>query len=352
MGRTGHGWAALRENRRSGLALLIALCACVLLLSLTLSLIYAASFPMARANRRLEQERCHLLADSFAGVLDAELRKYTSEEELRGWEEPVWDDTANRAAETGSFYRKVNEALADRAGIGGLENFISFPLDGGDRDGPYGDSEIRLRWTDLTDTAVGIRTAFREEITAVGDTAFDSYGSFDYDEAPEGARTAELENRFIRYRVQVDAVVSAGRETMIRSGEYYREDCYQPYYTWHVTNLETQPDGFALYQPAEGTQAAPLDGIQVFWDPARRKFFQDAERTVDIEPAVWYWDEPSDDADSELEDRNRHIWMEEVGISYVYYDENGDFTATYQHFIPAYEKDRADRMEEDDADVS
>lgn len=138
MGRIRYGWAALRENRRSGLALLIALCASALLLSLTLGLIYAASIPVARANRKLQQERCHVLVGSFAAVVDTELRKYTAEAVGLDWEEPVWDDTANRVAAEGSFYSQVNAVLedCDRTGCG-FEAPISLKLDDGDPDGPY-----------------------------------------------------------------------------------------------------------------------------------------------------------------------------------------------------------------------
>ena len=352
MGRISYGWVALRENRRSGLALLIALCASALLLSLTLGLIYAASIPVARANRKLQQERCHVLVGSFAAVVDTELRKYTAEAVGLDWEEPVWDDTANSVAAEGSFYSQVNAVLedCDRTGCG-FEAPISLKLDDGNPDEPYGDLEIRLHLTDLTDTAVGTRRSFREDITAVHDTAFHSYGSFGYGEAAEGARTAELENKFIRYRVRVDEVATVGGEAMLRSAGYYREDCYQPFYTWHVTNLDSRPDNFEFYRPVEGTQASPLDGVQVFWDPVRRKFFQDGEKTVEIEPAVWVWDAPSDDADSEIDGGNRHTWEEEVTVSYVYYNENGEFDATYKHFVPVYEKDRADGVKEDGGDV-
>lgn len=317
MERFRRAWTALRENRRRGVALLIALCACALLLGLTLSLIYTASVPAARANRRLEQERCRLLADSFFDVLDAELRKYTSGEE-------------------GSFYNQVNAVLEDCGETGAA--VLSFQLDGGGPDAPYGDLEIRLHPADLTDTGMKLRPAFREDITAAHDTRFNSYGSFDYRDAAEGTRTAELDNRFIRYWVKVDVLSSVGREQLLRSDEYYREDRYQPYYTWHITNLDSRPDDFSLYRPMEGSQTLPIDGVPVFWDAASGKFFRDAEKTAVIEPAVWYWDEP---------DGTRHTWTEEAAVSYVYYDKNDDFEAVDMHFIPAYERDKADRCGQD-----
>lgn len=356
MERIRRGWTALRENRRSGLSMLVALCACALLLSLTLRLIYAATVHMARANRKIVQERCRLLTDTFSGTLDAELRKYTAGEDRDGWEEPVWDDAANLTAETGTFYNHVNAFLENSAYAGydpgDPSTVVSFKQDGGSRDNPYGELEIRLRKTDLTDSATGNRKAFREDITAVRDATFNSYGSFDYGSAEQGTRTAERDNKFIRYQVQVDVASALGEEFFLRSAEYYREDCYQPCYTWHVTNLDSRPEDFARYRPVEGTQTSPIDNVPVFWDPVGRKFFRDREKTAVIEPSVWYWDEPVSGEEFDTVNYDRHTWIEEVAVSYVYYDGNGDFHATCKHFVPAYEKDRADRMEEGGEDAS
>lgn len=356
MERIRRGLAALRENRRSGLSMLIALCACALLLSLTLCLIYMGTVHMARANRKIEQERCRLLADTFAGTLDAELRKYAAGENQDGTEEPVRDDAPGLTAEKGTFYNHVNAFLEDRSyadyNPADPSTVVSFKQDGGDRDTPYGELEIRLRKTDLMDRAAGNRKAFREDITAVHDTTFNSYGSFDYGSAAQGTRTAERDNKFIRYQVQVDVVSALGEEVFLRSAEYYREDCYQPCYTWHVANLDSRPENFAQYRPLEGTQISPIDNVPVFWDPVDRKFFRDREKTAVMEPSTWYWDEPVLDGDSNIVDHDRHTWTEKVAVSYVYYDENGDFHATFKRFVPAYEKDRADRTEEGGEDAS
>ncbi len=350
MNRIRCAWTALRENRQSGLSILIALCACALLLSLTLGLINAAIIPMTLASRKIGQERCRLLAISFAEVLDTELRKYTSEEERRDWKKRTWDDTANRVAGTGTFYNQVNTVLEDSAYAcydpGDPATVFSFELDDGSRDELYGDLEIRLRKVDLMD-GDGIRKAFRESITAVYDTTFNSYGSFDYDGAARGTQTAEQENKFIRYQVRIDAALALGEDIFLHSSEYYREDCYQPYYTWHVTNLDSRPANFALYQPVEGEQESPIDGVSVFWDPVQQRFFRTEERTMDIEPTTWYWDEPIYDADDLVVGYDRHTWTEKIAVSYVYYDTNGDFHATYKHFVPTHEKDWADKAEDD-----
>lgn len=356
MKRIRRGWAALRENRRGGMSMLIALCACAILLSLALRLIYAATVHMAHANKKIQQERCRLLADTFTATLDEELRKYTAGEDQDGWEEPAWDGIADLTAETGTFYNHVNTFLEDMSYSDydpeDPSTVISFKQDGGSRDDPYGELEIRLRKTDLTDSAMGKRKAFREDITAVNDETFNSYGSFDYGNAAQGTRTAERDNKFIRYHVQVDVSSALGEEYFLRSADYYREDCYRPCYTWHVTNLDSLPENFGQYQPLEGTQTSPIDGVPVYWDPVEREFFQDREGMAIIEPATWYWDEPITDADFNIVDYDRHTWTEEVVVSYVYYDGNGDFHATCKHFVPAYEKDREDKTKEGGEDAS
>lgn len=66
------------ENARKGASLVMVICVSALLMAFALAMVYTASLMMARANRRLEQERCYQLAKSFAEVLDVELKKYTT----------------------------------------------------------------------------------------------------------------------------------------------------------------------------------------------------------------------------------------------------------------------------------
>ncbi len=68
---------SVRKHSRQGTSLVLVICASAFLLAFALAMVYTASLMMARANRRLEQERCYQLAKSFAEVLDAELGKYT-----------------------------------------------------------------------------------------------------------------------------------------------------------------------------------------------------------------------------------------------------------------------------------
>ena len=309
--------------------MLLALCACVPVLTLTLSLLHAAAVPPARAGRKIVQERCRLLATSFAAVLDTELRRYTAEKEQHGWDEPVWIDTANRAAGEGSFYYQVNAFLEK-----GDSSEVSFEMDEGDEAAPCGDLEIHLRVTDTIDGADGTCKAFRDEITAVHDTDFDSFGSFCYEDREKGTADAEWGNKFIRYQVHADAVSRLDGEICQYGSDYCREDCYQPRYTWHVVNLDSRPANFAQYEPAEGTQDAPVDGVAVFWDPLSREFFRNEDETAVIAPMVWYWDEAVLDEESNVVGYDRHTWTEKVVISYVYCDENGNFHATYRRYMP------------------
>lgn len=72
MNRIRQGWDALRRGRRSGVSLVIALCAVAVLIGLSLSIVYSSSMLLSRANRKIGRERCYQLAQSFAQVLDSE----------------------------------------------------------------------------------------------------------------------------------------------------------------------------------------------------------------------------------------------------------------------------------------
>lgn len=75
--RAGGKPAEPAGNRsREGASLVIVICASALLMAFALAMVYTGGLLMARANRRLEQERCYQLARSFADVLDAELTAY------------------------------------------------------------------------------------------------------------------------------------------------------------------------------------------------------------------------------------------------------------------------------------
>lgn len=50
--RIRKGWRTLRENKRAGVSLIVALCAVALIIGLALSLTYSSSLLLARANRK------------------------------------------------------------------------------------------------------------------------------------------------------------------------------------------------------------------------------------------------------------------------------------------------------------
>lgn len=66
MNRIRQGWDALRRGRRSGVSLVIALCAVAVLIGLSLSIVYSSSMLLSRANRKIGRERCYQLAQNAA----------------------------------------------------------------------------------------------------------------------------------------------------------------------------------------------------------------------------------------------------------------------------------------------
>ena len=92
MNRIRQGWDALRRGRRSGVSLVIALCAVAVLIGLSLSIVYSSSMLLSRANRKIGRERCYQLAQSFAQVLDSELTAYNTERTDLGGADDKWLD--------------------------------------------------------------------------------------------------------------------------------------------------------------------------------------------------------------------------------------------------------------------
>ena len=58
MKRIRQGWNTLRRSRRSGVSLIVALCAVAVLIGLSLSIVYSSSMLLSRANRKIGRERC------------------------------------------------------------------------------------------------------------------------------------------------------------------------------------------------------------------------------------------------------------------------------------------------------
>ena len=86
----------IKTESRAGSSLIMVVCVSAFLVAFALAMVYTGSMLMARANRRLEQERCYQLASSFAKVLDGELERYGG----RDLEALKSDTTYNN-----SFYR-------------------------------------------------------------------------------------------------------------------------------------------------------------------------------------------------------------------------------------------------------
>ena len=56
MKRIRQGWNTLRRSRRSGVSLIVALCAVAVLIGLSLSIVYSSSMLLSRANRKIAED--------------------------------------------------------------------------------------------------------------------------------------------------------------------------------------------------------------------------------------------------------------------------------------------------------
>ena len=90
-----------RAVSKNGSTLVIVVCVSAFLTAFALAMFYTAGLLLARANRRLEQERSYQLAQSFAQVLDQELKT--------AYDEP-------KDAPEKSFYRYAYNFLEGRYG--------------------------------------------------------------------------------------------------------------------------------------------------------------------------------------------------------------------------------------------
>lgn len=244
MQRIRRAFLALRENREKGVSLIVALCAVAVLLGLSLSLVYSASLPMARANRKIDRERCYQLAQSFAQVLDGELRAYTTENNKLG-------TTTDPYGDTNTFYHYANQVLESDA-------YNEF-----EKNAPL-DTTFYLTTQEAEDTdgygheVIGLRKEVSKEAVREG--------SFDYGES--ATKTTEVEHAtFIQYRLTVLVQASLHNDSYTYSTEYYRKDSFQPEYTWTGSVTGTQrvywnADSKQWYRTdnfADGTQIVPRD---------------------------------------------------------------------------------------------
>lgn len=231
MRRIRRGLLALRENRQKGVSLIVALCAVAVLLGLSLSLVYSASLPMARANRKIDRERCYQLAQSFASVLDGELRAYTTED-------PKLQDDKNPCGDANTFYHYANQMLEDG------DNYAEF-----DQENPLNTTYYLTTQPDTDTDGYGHEViGLRKEVSKQEANT----GYFDYDESNQ--KTVEVEHRtFIQYRLTVLVEASLRNDTYTYSTEYYRKDSFQPVYTWNDTGDRVYWSGSGWYNDASCT---------------------------------------------------------------------------------------------------
>lgn len=206
MKRIRQGWNTLRRSRRSGVSLIVALCAVAVLIGLSLSIVYSSSMLLSRANRKIGRERCYQLAQSFAQVLDSELQEYKT----------IKPELDTNFAPEGCFYREVNNILAEDTGLGIYDpdrsDETTACYNAGSTEDNYGRITILLR--DVTDV--------QDPIT--GDT-------FAYDDRDEGTEKAE-QTTFNRHQVWVGVKAEKGADSYMYTTEYRRKDSFQPIYTW------------------------------------------------------------------------------------------------------------------------
>ena len=210
--RIKRGWAALRDNRRGGLALIAALCAAAVLLGLAMSLLYSSSLVLARANRKTGQERVYQLAKTFDSTLNYELTRYNTDKDgLK-----LGASGEKQSPETGgTFYDFVNQFL-DRDVYAAYNpdnpsgTSYYYTLEG-DGDANYGKPRIRLRKEVPSEAATPEPGEFRLDNNQV--------------KSLEGTQ-------YIRYTVEVCSEVTTEDGTYAYSTEYYRKDQYKPSYKW------------------------------------------------------------------------------------------------------------------------
>lgn len=192
MNRIRQGWDALRRGRRSGVSLVIALCAVAVLIGLSLSIVYSSSMLLSRANRKIGRERCYQLAQSFAQVLDSELTAYNTERTDLGGADDKWPQTADGSR---TFYQYANSVLENLDAYDADDpEHTTYYYSAGSEDDDYGKVTVMLR----------------KQNTDSEQNPADRTGRFPY--AEKDQRTAEIAAQtFIRYQLSVSVRVEKGR---------------------------------------------------------------------------------------------------------------------------------------------
>lgn len=210
----------LYRSRRSGASLMAAMCVCVVLLGLSLSVVYSASVLLRRAERQAVKERCCQLAASFADLLGQELA------------EPSFAE--------GSFSAYINGCLEN---WDGTCDFLTEAV-GNEENGT------------LTVTV----TPFSAEVPDV------PVGSFYYGDSTGGVARVWAENFFVHFRFSVETTAELMEERYSCTDSYCRADRFAPRYfygetpvfwdgeAWYLDEMLTQP--FTL--PEEAAEAAVI----------------------------------------------------------------------------------------------
>lgn len=212
MKRIRQGWNTLRRNKRSGVSLIVALCAVAVLIGLSLSIVYSSSMLLSRANRKIGRERCYQLAQSFAQVLDSELMAYNTERTDLGGADDKWPQTTDGSK---TFYQYANQVLEQYPEYDPDDPTTTYYYITGSKDDDYGKITVMLR---------------KESTDSAQDPA-DQTGSFNYDD--RASQTAEIAAQtFIRYQLSVSVKVEKGADSFTYTTKYYRKDGFEPIYTW------------------------------------------------------------------------------------------------------------------------
>lgn len=215
MKRIRQGWNTLRRNKRSGVSLIVALCAVAVLIGLSLSIVYSSSMLLSRANRKIGRERCYQLAQSFAQVLDSELKAYNTDDKDLDAEDAVYPQPVDGST---TFYQYVNEILEDREEYDPDDPLTTYYYTVGSKDDDYGKITVMLRKKNI------------------GEPLSDT-GEFPYDERITWTTTIE-HSTSLRYQLWVIAKVEKGADSFTYTTQYYREDSFEPIYTWQ-SDLQT-----------------------------------------------------------------------------------------------------------------
>lgn len=210
MKRIRQGWNTLRRNKRSGVSLIVALCAVAVLIGLSLSIVYSSSMLLSRANRKIGRERCYQLAKSFSEVLTNELEAYnTDRSDLGGTD----DKTASAANQP--FYLYANHVLE------------KFPVY--DTDKP--DETTYYYTTGNADDEYGKVTVSLRSIDTKADDPTERNGEFSYNDR-RAQTTAIAAETFLHYQLMVRVTIELGADSYTYITQYNREDGYEPIYTW------------------------------------------------------------------------------------------------------------------------